>query len=340
MRVSSYIVIALVLLDSFFGYFVITGLDIVSITSGGNEQITASANPNFEGNIPADLPAAAEEAVPSGGGGGGGGIVTPNIEISPTEFDIELAVNTNIEKTITVKNLKNTVNTVGIRQSNLNNMILIPEPTLVLNPGETKSFNVVFIALNKTGIFTGKIIVGNKEIPVSINVRTKLLLFDSNIVVLNKDYLIPRGDELKTEVTLIPLGDENRLDVTLNYVIKDYDGKVYLTKSETLLVDKRIDFKRNFDTGILPLGQYVVGLELVYPNGVATSSAHFEVVEKIFSLGSVVYYLIISILINAILIIILIISRIYKTAAGNGSIVFTNEEKRQEFPVNSQVFSA
>ena len=105
MRVSSYIVIALVLLDSFFGYFVLTGLDIVSITSGGNEQITASANPNFEGNIPADLPAAAEEAVPSGGGGGGGGIVTPNIEISPTEFDIELAVNTNIEKTITDKTI-------------------------------------------------------------------------------------------------------------------------------------------------------------------------------------------------------------------------------------------
>mgnify|MGYP001574184307 FL=1 len=115
-------------------------------------------------------------------------------------------------------------------------------------------------------------------------------------------YLVKRGKELRTQVTLIPLGDDNRLDVTLNYVIKDYDGKVYLTKSETLLIEKRIDFRRDFDTGILPLGKYIIGLELVYPNGVVTSSAHFEVVERIaFSFGSVIYYLIVAIFINIIL---------------------------------------
>ena len=312
MRASSYVVILLILLDSFFGYFVLTGLDIISVTSGGEEEITVSSDPFSEGNIPGDLPVSAEEsAVVSGGGGGG--LVIPSVNVTPSEFNIELAVNTNIEKTIAVKNLKNTVNIVNVRQSNLDNMIILGETSLTLNPGETKSFNVIFVALNKTGIYTGKIIVGNREIPVSLNVRTKLLLFDSNIVVLNDNYLVKRGKELQTQVTLIPLGDENRLDVTLNYVIKDYDGKIYLTRSETLLVEERIDFRRDFDTGILPLGQYIVGLELVYPNGVATSSAHFEVVEKLaFSLGTIIYYLIVAILINIILIVALLISRVYK----------------------------
>ena len=311
MRIFPYVIIFFVLLESFAGYFVLTGFDIISITSGGEEEITISSDPLSEGNILGDLPAVEEAAAPSGGGGGGG-ITTPSFEISPSEFNIELAVNTNVEKTITIKNLKPASLTLGIRQSNLDNMIILGEDLITFGAGETKSFNVVFVALNKTGIFPGKILIGSREIPVSLNVRTKLLLFDSNIVVLNDNYKVGRGKELKTQVTLIPLGDDNRLDVTLNYVIKDYNGKIYLTKSETLLVEKKIDFKRNFDTGILPLGEYLVGLELIYPNGVATSSAHFEVVERVFSLGLIAYYLIIAILIVATTIIILLIDRTYR----------------------------
>jgi len=311
MRIFPYVIIFFVLLESFAGYFVLTGFDIISITSGGEEEITISSDPLSEGNILGDLPAVEEAAAPSGGGGGGG-ITTPSFEISPSEFNIELAVNTNVEKTITIKNLKPASLTLGIRQSNLDNMIILGEDLITFGAGETKSFNVVFVALNKTGIFPGKILIGSREIPVSLNVRTKLLLFDSNIVVLNDNYKVGRGKELKTQVTLIPLGDDNRLDVTLNYAIKDYNGKIYLTKSETLLVEKKIDFKRNFDTGILPLGEYLVGLELIYPNGVATSSAHFEVVERVFSLGLIAYYLIIAILIVATTIIILLIDRTYR----------------------------
>jgi hypothetical protein len=102
------------------------------------------------------------------------------------------------------------------------------------------------------------------------------------------------------------MGDDNRLDVTLNYEIKDYEGEIYLTQSETLLVEKQINFKRNFGTGGLPLGKYIVGLELVYPNGVAPSSAHFDVVAKIpIDFANLVFYLIIAILIITILLVIL-----------------------------------
>lgn len=122
--------------------------------------------------------------------------------------------------------------------------------------------------------------------------------------------MVVKGDELKTRVTLIPLGDKERLDLTLDYTIRDYTGKVYLTKKETLLVEDKINFDRNFDTGSLPIGRYVVGLELKYPNGVAPSSAHFEVVARApITFGTIVIWLIVFIIILMILIIIIIIYR-------------------------------
>ena len=248
---------------------------------------------------------------PSGGGGGGEGAaaVTSKMKITvePTEFNIDLILNTNKERNIKVTNLGNERETIRISQNNLDKMVLFEEDSFELKPGESKEISVVFVALNETGIFTGKIIIGNKQVLVSLNIRTVLLLFDSNIIVLNKDYKVELGEKLRTQVTIIPMGDKERLDVTLNYVIKDYDGEIYLTKTETLFVQEQTDLKRDFDTGMLPLGDYIVGLELIYPNGVAPSSAHFEVVEK--TSMRLIFYLIIGILLLLILILIILIIR-------------------------------
>lgn len=307
-----FLILAVATVD-IFGVFSLTGRDTVSFDAAAGAAL--SPGPFSEGTLFGDIPPATTTTTTgtTGGGGAGGGVVSPNFEISPSELDMELAVNTNVQKTITVKNLKSIPLKLGIRQIGLDKFVILGTQNISLAPLETKTFDVIFVALNQTGIFTGKILVGSKEIPVSINIRTKLLLFDSNIIVLNPDYLVNQGDVLKTQVTLIPLGESSRLDVTLNYVIKDYNNKVYLTKTETLLVDRQIDFKRDFDTGVLPPGKYIVGVELVYSNGVATSSAHFEVLPpKKISLSNMIYYLVIAILINVILIVALVISRIYK----------------------------
>ncbi|MCK4647547.1 hypothetical protein KAT24_01290 [Candidatus Pacearchaeota archaeon] len=253
------------------------------------------------------------DAVPPVTPPGGNGAVTPTLRIAvtPTSININLAINTNKEQVINVKNLGTSSATVSISQSGLTNMVILGNTSLTLAAGETKQFSVIFVALDETGIFTGTINVGLVKIPVSLNIKTKLLLFDSNIVVLNRDYKVSQGSDLRTRVTLIPMGDPERLDVTLNYVIKDYSGKVYLTQSETVLVEKKVNFRRNFGTGSLPLGKYIVGLELVYSGGVAPSSAHFEIVQKTATdfLGSLMFILLIAILILAILIILLIIRR-------------------------------
>ncbi len=254
-----------------------------------------------------------EEEEGGGGGGGGGGTTTPslNIIVEPSSINLNMVVDTAITETITVQNLESTAQTFDISSSNLDNLVILDTDTMTLNPTETKTFTARFVAPGDPGIYAGSIIVDGKSIPVALNVKTSLLLFDSNIVVLNDDYQVEEGKELNTRVTLIPMGDPARLDVTLNYEIKDYNNKIYLTKSETLLVEERVEFDRDFDTGALPLGKYIIGLELIYPNGVAPSSAHFEVVERgpVDVLGVVILWLIILILLIAIIIIIILIIR-------------------------------
>ncbi len=255
---------------------------------------------------------------PGGDGPSGGGTPTANVAVVPKVINLDLAINTNKQEIISVENLKSTTITVSIRQIGLDNMAILGNTSLTLSGGETKRFSVTFVALNETGIFTGNIIVGTVSIPVSLNVKTKLLLFDSNIVVLNKDYKVSQGSDLRTRVTLLPMGDEERLDVLLNYVIKNYKGEVFLTQSESVLVEKKMNFVKNFGTGSLPLDDYIVGLELVYPGGVAPSSAHFEIVQKSGSdiLGMLIFILVIFILIIGIFIIILIIRRKRKQEQG------------------------
>ena len=250
---------------------------------------------------------------PSGGGGGGGGAAECSLVTTPSSINLDLKAETNKIQIINVKNIgTTTINLIPKQIQNLDKYSIIFDPgSLSLGPGETKELILRIVAFNETGIFTDTIQIGCSNLFGGINIKTVLLLFDSNIVVLNQDYKVSKGNDLRTRVTLIPMGDEERLDVTLNYVIKNYDGKVYLTQSETVLVEKKINFRKNFGTGSLPLGKYIVGLELVYPGGVAPSSAHFEVVEKTGSdfLGALILILIFLILVIAIVIVILIIRR-------------------------------
>jgi len=241
----------------------------------------------------------------------GNGVAPPvaNIALNPSEFNIDMEINTNVERVIRVTNLGTSAITVSVTQQNLDNKVILGDTSLTISAGQTVELDVVFVAPGEPGIYTGKILIGGKAVLVTLNVRTKRLLFDSNIVVLNEDYKVKQGEQLKTLVTLIPMGDPARLDITLDFVIKDYANRVYLTRSETLLIEEQVQLRRNFDTGALPLGDYIVGLELVYPGGVAPSSAHFIVVERAIPsiLGRIILFLIILILIIAIIIIIILI---------------------------------
>jgi len=340
--------ISIILLLAFCIITTFVNADIFSLNSGGDEELVINPDNYLEGFFSGEggvqvlsscgngiLESPYEECddgnFVSGDGcsssctieeeeeedGGGGGGVTPStllISIKPSEINLNMVVNTNREQKIYITNKGETKVNLSVSQQNLTNMVMFPQKFIEIEPGETEELTIIFVALSETGIFTGKILISGRAVYVSLNIKTKLLLFDSNIIVLNENYLVPQGDKLRTSVTLIPLGEKERMDVILNYAIKDYDGRVYLTRTETVLVENQVNFKRNFDTGFLPLGKYIVGLELIYPNGVAPSSAHFEITiarQNTF-FGKVVFFIVNLILLILVLIIILIILRILK----------------------------
>lgn len=257
---------------------------------------------------------------PSTGGGGAVTNATLQLRVNPSSFNLDVAVNgTTAPQKVTVTNYGDSAVSFNVVQQNMTNRIIVSyngidtilgQTNMTIPAGSSITFEVSFRGLQTPGIYTGKLNVGGQEINVALNVRTQLLLFDSNIVVLNKNLQVQQGSPLQTRVTLIPQGDKERIDVTLNFVIKDFTNKVYLTKSETILVQNETVLNRNFDTGALPIGDYVVGLELVYPNGVAPSSARFSVVQKPSNFfGNLVIVLLVLIIVILILIIILIIHR-------------------------------
>jgi len=248
---------------------------------------------------------------PSGGGGGGGGaaVSVPGISIDVSNINMDLVLNSNKERIIRVTNTGEVATVVNLGQIGLSGIAIIEGGGFTLAPGESRDVRILFIALSETGIYTGKIFIAGKAILVSINMRSKQLLFDALVVVPDDEKLIKLGDRLDVQITLIPMGDDPRVDVTLNYLIKDFDGKIYVQESETILIEKQESFQKEFFTEGLPVGNYIVGLELVYPNGVATSSSHFEIVKEkplfgpFSGLSTVLIFLIIGVVVLVVLII-------------------------------------
>jgi len=289
----------------------VTSADVISLNSGGGDEFVLTPDKYIEGFFfgaeeePYEEPEEEEEE-----GGGGDGTTTISILVEPTRFDEYLLVNKAVSRVIRVTNLgtSNSV-TVDVSQQNLDGIVTLGVTSLTIEPGQTVELGIFFEAPGEPDVYTGKILIGDKEVLVTLNVREGILLFDSNIAVLNENFEVPQEEILRTLVTLIPTGDPARLDITLEFTIKDYTGEVYLTKSETLLIEEKMELKRNFDIGNLPLGEYVVALELIYPNGVAPSSAHFKVIERppVIILGKIVLFLIILIFLVAIAIIIILI---------------------------------
>ncbi len=115
------------------------------------------------------------------------------------------------------------------------------------------------------------------------------------------------GDKLGVRVTLIPNNGDS--EVLVNYLVKDTSGNIFVQESETIMIGKEESLRKRLSTENLPVGNYIVGMELVYPRGIAVSSSSFEIVSRsprfnLFGgLGLVLLGLIVGIVIVVILII-------------------------------------
>ena len=216
----------------------------------------------------------------SGGGGGGGEVVVSNLAFDPTELGFNIVVGGEYEAIVSVTNLADFALNITISQNNLDDLLTIENRKVEFSPGEIKELKFLFKGPNVSGIYAGSILIGGNEILVSANVRTIDLLFDAMITIPDSLKKLSANDALQAQVVLIPMVDDlERMDVTLNYVIRDFEGNIYLIESETILVDSQKSFKKTFNVNNLVNGNYLVGLELVYPGGIATSSSHFSIVS-------------------------------------------------------------
>jgi len=103
------------------------------------------------------------------------------------------------------------------------------------------------------------------------------------------------------------MGLQSDVDVAMNYIIKDFSGRTYLTQTETIKVNKEKSYSHVFETGELSPGDYIVGAEIIYAGGVATASSQFRVEsEELFP------WWILIVVIIAVLIIIIVAAKFYK----------------------------
>jgi hypothetical protein len=192
-----------------------------------------------------------------------------NLEVSLSNLEISGAVESISEETILVKNLESSeVNVQLMVEGFEEGVIFVKEgKKFVLAGNSQKTIGFDIIAPSIPGIYTGKILVNNEEILVNMEANQKEALLDAQISVKENSKIVKSG-KLNTAVVLTPLGFEGEsLGVTLNYVIKDFENKIVLSESETLNINGLTNFNKEFSLKELPSGDYIVGLELIYSNG-------------------------------------------------------------------------
>ena len=265
-------------------------------TIGSSNSSTYTSAEGFEyalgGNITntessPGTPGGGSSQTPSGGGGGGGNGLTAvpkeqqTIIITPEKLEILVNTNTPATRTLQITNngTKSATLKIGIIGKDLEN-VLSTDSEITLNPLETKLLSLHISPIQK-GLLTGEILFVSenitKSIPITINVRTENFLFDASIVLAEKYHQIYTGDILNAHIKLLQVGPHEKVDVTVKYFIKDYQGKQYSEGTETFFVLQNKEYNKIFFTKNLPAGKYILGIEVSYPDALATASAEFEI---------------------------------------------------------------
>lgn len=237
-----------------------------------------------------ETPVSSSSTTASSSGGGGlssVGVeeVKEELEINPESFNLPATVGIIGDGKIRLENVGNKNLSVKLKSLNLEEIVKFSGNDFRLLTREIKLVDFDIVPPEKPGIYTGKIIVdiGSKkiEIPFALNVQSEKSLFDVSVEIADEFKRIGVGGVLPIEVFLLQAGLQEKMDVTLHYLIKDFDGKTHFQESETIAVFKQETHKKEFLLRDLGKGNYVVGVEVIYPGGIATASSQFKIGEDV-----------------------------------------------------------
>ncbi len=219
---------------------------------------------------------------PPPGGGGGGLIFTTSVD----EISISLKQGDVKTKEITINNLGNNKLSFSVT-SDIGEFVKINQENFQIGPKEKKTIIIDFIARENTipELYLGNLFIEalgvKKIIPITIEVESKVALFDISIEIPERFLDISPGEELLVKIDLHNLVSETETNIDLEYIIKDINGNIMLTEGERISVEGRKTFEKLIkipeDIGF---GRYVLYVRLIYDNTVASSSAWFNVEKK------------------------------------------------------------
>lgn len=242
----------------------------------------------------------------SGGGGGGssGGVASSSVSfvVDPEELNLFIVAGGSEEHSVVVANTGRSTLVLNVSVSGIGSFVTLDRSTITLAPGESQEL-MFTIKAPDSGIYGGRISfsVGDerKDLILLLNVRSANALFDVSLTIPESLKVLRIGRVLKTFISLLQVGPAEDTDVTVTYLIKDFDGNTLLTETETFRVFRAKSYVKDFNTQGLAEGDYLVGVEVVYPQGFATSSAYFSVASHVFdySLLALIVLLIISLLV-------------------------------------------
>lgn len=127
-------------------------------------------------------------------------------------------------------------------------------------------------------------------------------MFDVSLSVPEPSKVVLVGQDLRMFISLLQIGEIGEVDITVTYVIKDFEsnvlfregriltifegnvihedydeGSTLFEEEETFVVLGEEGFVKSLSTAGLSPGDYVIGIEVVYPEGFVSSSARFTV---------------------------------------------------------------
>ncbi|MEK6894136.1 MAG: hypothetical protein AABX10_01605 [Nanoarchaeota archaeon] len=242
----------------------------------------------------------------SGGGSGGGAYsATPDFTVSETNFNLKIVSGESETSEIILENIGSEILNISVRVTGIENYIVFNTNYISLNPGQRVPLRFTVNA-PEPGIYAGKILLSyqgiTREVLVLLNVVSEGVLFDATVTVPDLYRVLREGQRLPALIELLEIGGETGVDVTMNYIIKDFDGNVRYTESETFYVQGAKSYSKRFSTSGLEPGDYVLGVELIYIGGFATSTAHFKISDSLitpqtwFAIGALVIAIIICVL--------------------------------------------
>ncbi|MEK6908799.1 MAG: hypothetical protein AABX23_01970 [Nanoarchaeota archaeon] len=217
-------------------------------------------------------------------GGSGGYSSTPNFKVSEESFNIKIISGESETNELILENTGSTAIDITVSVTGIDNYIYFNTDLISLTPGQKAPLRFTINA-PEPGVYAGKIILTyqgiTKEVLVLLNVVSEGVLFDATITVPDLYRILRAGQRLPALIELLEVGGETGVDVTMNYIIKDFDGNVRYTESETFYVRGAKSYSKRFSTLGLEPGDYILGVELVYIGGFATSTAHFKISDSL-----------------------------------------------------------